>query len=139
MENFWQVCMEEARLSYQHGDVPIGAVIVQNGQIIAHGHNTREIEHNIMGHAEINAILEASKSLKRWNLHDCELYVSLEPCSMCKEIIKQSRIDQVYYLLDKLDYKKEYAKTKFDKYLDFDSKNKQMYKKMLSQFFAEKR
>ena len=82
-------------------------------------------------------IKEASKILERWNLSDCELYVTLKPCSMCSEIIKQSRILKVYYLLDKLDYKKEFSKSKF---LKFESKeNEQMYSKILSDFFKDKR
>ena len=111
--SYIDVCIEEAKLSYQQGDVPIGAVIVQNGKILAKGHNTREFNHDVLGHAEINVIREASKILKRWNLADCELYVTLKPCSMCTEIIKQSRILKVFYLLDKLDYKKEFSKSEF--------------------------
>ena len=135
--HYIDICIEETKISYQKGDVPIGAVIVQNGRIIAKGHNTRENNHDILGHAEINVIKEASKILERWNLSDCELYVTLKPCSMCSEIIKQSRILKVYYLLDKLDYKKEFSKSKF---LKFESKeNEQMYSKILSDFFKDKR
>ena len=139
MDNIWNVCIDEARASYQHGDVPIGAVIVKNGEILVKSHNTRENNHQIIGHAEINAILEASKLLKRWNLSDCELYVTLKPCSMCEEVIKQSRISKVVYLLEKLDYKKEYSKTIFKK-SDINSiESEQMYNTLLSSFFQEKR
>lgn len=139
MDNIWNVCIDEARASYQHGDVPIGAVIVKNGEILVKSHNTRENNHQIIGHAEINAILEASKLLKRWNLSDCELYVTLKPCSMCEEVIKQSRISKVVYLLEKLDYKKEYSKTFFEK-SDINSiESEQMYHALLSSFFQEKR
>ena len=139
MDNIWNVCIDEARASYQHGDVPIGAVIVKNGEILVKSHNTRENNHQIIGHAEINAILEASKLLKRWNLSDCELYVTLKPCSMCEEVIKQSRISKVVYLLEKLDYKKEYSKTIFKK-SDINSiESEQMYHTLLSSFFQEKR
>lgn len=139
MDNIWNVCIDEARASYQHGDVPIGAVIVKNGEILVKSHNTRENNHQIIGHAEINAILEASKLLKRWNLSDCELYVTLKPCSMCEEVIKQSRISKVVYLLEKLDYKKEYSKTIFEK-SDINSiESEQMYRTLLSSFFQEKR
>ena len=109
----------------------------ENGKILAKGHNTREFNHDILGHAEINVIREASKILKRWNLADCELYVTLKPCSMCTEIIKQSRILKVFYLLDKLDYKKEFSKSEFFKIES--SKNEQMYHKMISDFFKDKR
>ena len=115
MDKYIHVCLDEARISYQQSDVPIGAIIVKNGEIIAKSHNTREMDKSILGHAEINAILSASKLLNRWNLSDCELYVTLKPCSMCMEVIKQSRIGKIYYLLDKLDYKKEFTKSEFIK------------------------
>ena len=137
MDKYIDVCLDEARISYQQSDVPIGAIIVKNGEIIAKSHNTREMDKSILGHAEINAILSASKLLNRWNLSDCELYVTLKPCSMCIEIIKQSRILKVFYLLDKLDYKKEFSKSEFFKIES--SKNEQMYHKMISDFFKDKR
>jgi len=137
-KNILDICLEEAEISFQQGDVPIGAVLVQNNdKILTHSHNTREVDHNILGHAEINAILAASKLLKRWNLSDCTLYVTLAPCSMCWEVIKQSRISKVYYLLDKLDYKKEYNSVKIVK-ID-DKYSEQMYHKRLSDFFKQKR
>jgi len=140
MIDFFEICIKEALISAQNGDVPIGAILVKNGEILAKGHNTREIDHNILGHAEINAILQASKQLGRWNLADCDLYVTLEPCSMCNSVIKQSRIANVYYLLPKFSTKKEYNKTNFvhicDKML---TESEQVYSKMLSDFFKLKR
>ena len=136
LEKYFEKCIEEARLAALDGDVPIGAVLVLNDEIIAYAHNTREKECNILGHAEINAILKGSALLGRWNLADCELYVTLEPCSMCCEVIKQSRISNVYYLLNKLDYKKEFSKTNF---VFFKSEYEQMYSLMLSDFFKKKR
>lgn len=137
MDKYIDVCLDEARISYQQSDVPIGAIIVKNGEIIAKSHNTREMDKSILGHAEINAILSASKLLNRWNLSDCELYVTLKPCSMCMEVIKQSRIGKIYYLLEKLDYKKEFTKSEFIKINEKESE--QMYRKMLSGFFKDKR
>lgn len=137
MDKYIDVCLDEARISYQQSDVPIGAIIVKNGEIIAKSHNTREMDKSILGHAEINAILSASKLLNRWNLSDCELYVTLKPCSMCMEVIKQSRIGKIYYLLDKLDYKKEFTKSEFIKINEKGSE--QTYQKMLSDFFKDKR
>ena len=137
MDKYIDVCLDEARISYQQSDVPIGAIIVKNGEIIAKSHNTREMDKSILGHAEINAILSASKLLNRWNLSDCELYETLKPCSMCMEVIKQSRIGKIYYLLDKLDYKKEFTKSEFIKINEKGSE--QTYQKMLSDFFKDKR
>lgn len=136
-----ELCIEEAKKSFENGDVPIGAVLVDNnGKIIAKSHNTREKTHNILGHAEINVILEASKVLNRWNLSDCTLYVTLKPCSMCQEIIKQSRIKEVYYLLDKLEQKKEFSKTKITKIEEKSERfYEQLYLEILQSFFRQKR
>ena len=137
MNKYIDICLDEARISYQQSDVPIGAILVKNDEIIAKSHNTRELDNSILGHAEIYVILEASKVLNRWNLSDCELYVTLKPCSMCMEVIKQSRIRKIYYLLDKPDYKKEFTKSEFIKISE--SESEQMYQKMLADFFKDKR
>lgn len=134
--NYIDGTIEEAKKSLLTEDVPIGALIVLNNEIIAFGYNTREKDHSVLGHAEINAIEQATRKLKRWNLSDCELYVSLEPCSMCKEIIKQTRLKKVYYLLSKPDSKKEYDKTQFIK---LESNSEQTYANILSDFFKKKR
>ena len=133
--NYIDGTIEEAKKSLLTEDVPIGAIIVLNNEIIAVGYNTREKDHSVLGHAEINAIEQATRKLKRWNLSDCELYVSLEPCSMCKEIIKQTRLKKVYYLLSKPDSKKEYDKTQFIK---LESNSEQTYASVLSEFFKKK-
>ena len=136
--DIWKECIDEALLSLQTDDVPIGAVIVDSeGNFVEKGHNTREETKSILGHAEINAIIKASKQLKRWNLTDCDLFVTLKPCSMCMEVIKQSRIRNVYYLLDKPSMKKEYNKTEFIK--EANNLNEQMYHNILSDFFSQKR
>ena len=135
-EKFFEICIKEAKISYQHGDVPIGAVIVKNNKIIAKAHNTREKKHDITGHAEINVIKKAAKKLGRWNLSDCLLYVTLAPCSMCKEVIKQSRIRKTFFILDKPGYKKEFSNSEF---LKSNYLNEQMYVAILSAFFKEKR
>ena len=134
--NYIDETIEEAKKSLLTDDVPIGALIVLNDEIISYGYNTREKDHSVLGPAEINAIEQATRKLKRWNLSDCELYVSLEPCSMCKEIIKQTRLKQVYYLLSKPDSKKEYDKTQFIK---LESNSEQTYAGVLSEFFKKKR
>lgn len=135
-DDIFNLCIKEAQKAFDCGDVPIGAAVIHQDKVLVLSHNTREKEHNILGHAEINAILQASQKLKRWNLNDCDLYVTLKPCSMCYEIIKQSRIKNVYYLLDKFSYKKEYDKTSFVK---IDSKGEQMYTNLISHFFQNKR
>lgn len=79
------------------GEVPVGAVIVKNGKIIATGQNRREREQNTLGHAEIEAINAACKKLGSWRLDGCELYVTLEPCPMCAGAIINSRISKVVF------------------------------------------
>ena len=133
----FNILMENTNKSLENNDVPVGAVIVKDGKVLAFGYNTREKDQNVLGHAEINAILEAQKILNNWNLSGCDLYVTLVPCSMCLEIIKQSRIDNIYYLLDKPASKKEFYKTKMQKINDASYENK--YADILSYFFKKLR
>lgn len=79
------------------GEVPVGAVVVHNGEIVGRGYNTRETEQDALGHREINAIRQACQTLGRWRLDDCVLYVNLEPCIMCAGAIINSRIPLVVY------------------------------------------
>ena len=83
--------------------MPVGAVIVKEGKIIARAHNEKETKANAIKHAEIIAIQRASKKLKTWRLLDCEMYVTLEPCSMCAGALIQARIKKVY--IGAMDYK----------------------------------
>ena len=133
----FNILMENTNKSLENNDVPVGAVIVKDGQVLAFGYNTREHAQNVLGHAEINAILETQKVLKNWNLSGCDLYVTLVPCSMCLEIIKQSRIDNIFYLLDKPTSKREFYKTKLQKINDTNYENK--YAEILSNFFKKLR
>ncbi|MBC7765068.1 MAG: nucleoside deaminase [Hyphomonadaceae bacterium] len=87
----------EAQKAAQKGEVPIGAVVVKDGKIIARGHNLREIKKNALCHAELIALDKACKKLGGWRLIDCDLYVTLEPCPMCAGAIIQSRIRHLYF------------------------------------------
>ena len=95
-EEFMQVALKEAKKAYKKLEIPVGAVIVKNGEIIAKAHNIKEKKKDTTKHAEIIAIQKASKKLESWRLNDCELYVTLEPCPMCAGAIIQSRIKKVY-------------------------------------------
>ena len=86
-----------AKEAGEMGEVPVGAVIVKDGEIIGRGKNTRETENNPIGHAEINAILDASKNLGSWRLDGCEMYVTLEPCAMCMGALINSRIKKITF------------------------------------------
>jgi len=96
-ERFMQAAIAEARKAQELGEVPIGAVIVRNGEIVGRGYNLRETKKDPTLHAEMIAIREASERLGGWRLIGCTLYVTLEPCPMCAGAIVQSRIEQVVY------------------------------------------
>lgn len=95
-EKFMKEALKEAKKAYDKLEVPVGAVIVKDGEIIARAHNLKETRFDTTNHAEIIAIQKASKKLKSWRLLDCEMYVTLEPCSMCAGAIINSRIKKIY-------------------------------------------
>ena len=95
-EKYMKLALKEAKKAYDKLEVPVGAVIVKNGEIIAKAHNLKETKFDTTKHAEILAIQKASKKLKSWRLIDCEMYVTLEPCSMCAGAMINSRIKKVY-------------------------------------------
>jgi len=87
----------EAKKAFELGEVPVGAIMVYKGDIIARAHNLREKYNNALAHAEILVIYEACKKLNTWRLDGCDLYVTLEPCPMCAGAIINSRINAVYF------------------------------------------
>ena len=96
-KKFMTEALALAKLAAESGDVPVGAVVVKNGEIIGKGLNLREANKDATAHAEVVAIREASKRLGGWHLDDCELYVTLEPCPMCAGAIINSRIKTVVF------------------------------------------
>jgi tRNA(adenine34) deaminase len=88
---------QEALKALAIDEVPIGAVIVNDGHVIAYGYNQKELKQNSLAHAEIIAIEQASKTLNSWRLTDCTLYTTLEPCYMCAAVILQARLKRVVY------------------------------------------
>ena len=95
-EKFMNEALKEAKKAYKKLEVPVGCVIVRDGKIIARGHNLKETKKDTTKHAEIIAIQKASKKLEAWRLLDCDMYVTLEPCSMCAGALIQARIKKVY-------------------------------------------
>ncbi len=93
---FMEKALEEARIAEYLNEVPVGAVIVKEGEIIASAHNLRETLKDPTAHAEVIAIKKASEILNNWRLNECEMYVTLEPCPMCAGAILQSRIRKLY-------------------------------------------
>ena len=110
-EKYYNLLLKLAKKAQNKNEVPISAVIVKDNKVIASAYNRRNKSKYILDHAEMLVIKKASRKLKDWRLDSCELYVTLKPCSICENAIKQSRIKNVYYLLDKPEEKKEYYKT----------------------------
>ena len=133
-EKYVDILMKYLNKKRKHYEVPVSALIVMNDKVIAKACNLRIKMHNPLMHAEIKCIIKACKKRKDWRLENCDLYVTLEPCHMCKEIIRESRIKNVYYLINsekKINYKTNFVK--------LNSKNSNKYKKMLITFFKKLR
>ena len=97
MNNFMEEALRLAQESFNEGEVPVGAVIVKDGEIVGRGRNRRENGKNALFHAEISAIDEACRNLGGWRLWQCEMYVTIEPCPMCAGAIINSRIKKVTF------------------------------------------
>lgn len=95
-QKYMKEAIRQAKKAYKLGEVPIGCVIVCQGNIVARGYNRRNTDKNTLSHAELNAIKKASKKLGDWRLDNCEMYVTLEPCQMCSGAMVQARIKKVY-------------------------------------------
>lgn len=96
-ELFMKEALKEAYKAYNKKEIPIGCVIVRDNKIISRGHNLREKKKNALLHAEVIAINKACKKLKSWRLDDCDIYITLEPCTMCSGAILQSKIKNTYF------------------------------------------
>ncbi len=137
MDEYIVEIIKLAKESFDNDEVPVGAIVVKNNKIIGRGINTKENGHIVSGHAEINALNEASLFLNDWRLDDCDLYVTLKPCAMCCGAILEARINRVYYLCDKTyDYIKN---TTFYEEKINNSELYNEYVKLLKKFFENKR
>lgn len=99
-KEFMQIAIKEAQIAEENGDVPIGAVIVYENQIIGRAYNQREQLQDPTAHAEIIALTQAAAFIESWRLHGCTMYVTLEPCTMCAGALVLSRIDRLVYGCD---------------------------------------
>ena len=116
-EKFMHEAIKEAKKAYKKLEVPVGCVIVKNGEIIAKAHNLKETKKDTTKHEEIIAIQKASKKLNSWRLIDCEMYITLEPCAMCAGAIIQSRIKKIY--IGAMDLKTGVAGSVFNLFKDY--------------------
>ena len=124
--------------SYEQDEIPVGAIVVKDNKIIGVGINSRHKNKNVIGHAEINAIEQACKSIGDWRLDGCDMYVTLLPCLMCSGAILESRINQVYYLCERTNVRfnvKEYIDTVKIENKEIEEK----YLNLLQLFFENKR
>ena len=96
-EKFMRAALKEAKKAAEKGEVPIGAVLVKDGKILARAHNERESAQRAAAHAEMLAIEKANRKTKSWRLDDCDLYVTLEPCAMCAGAAANARVRAVYF------------------------------------------
>ena len=134
-EKFMKEALKEAKKAYEKREIPVGAIIVKNGKVIAKAYNLKETKQTALAHAEILAIQKANKKMKNWRLAGCDMYITLEPCDMCKEIIKQSRIDNVYYLVNSNCKKVNTYNTNY-KELEIDNN---FFNEIINNFFSNKR
>ena len=132
--------LKNAEKAYKKGEIPVSAVILdQSGKIISSSFNNRQNKYNVLGHAEINAILKAEKKIRDWRLDGYSMIVTLEPCNMCSMIIKEARLDKVFYFLPKKNdndsWEISIEKEQLKEYKDYSSK----FKQLLIDFFDNKR
>jgi len=95
--SFMKMALDEAQLSFNDNEVPVGAIIVKDNEVIGSGHNQVIHTNNVTSHAEINAIIDASKNTNNYRLNNSKMYVTLEPCHMCAKAIIDARIDEVIF------------------------------------------
>ena len=143
---YMNLALCQAEKAYNLGEVPVGAVIVCGDEVISQGYNTREREKSPLGHAEINALLKASKRLGRWRLVDCVMYVTLEPCPMCAGALLQAKMKKVVF--GAYDEKFGAVGSKYNLFYDFKFNHNVLFtggvletecSKLLQKFFEQRR
>ena len=133
-DKYEKILFREVKKAYKNNNVPVSAIIVKDGKVIAKAHNMKNSTNISIAHAEIIAIKRACKKLKTWILSDCILYTTLKPCKMCEGAINESRISKVYYILDSNYHKNFVNNINYYKIAD-----KISYSKLLNTFFDKLR
>lgn len=129
-----RVLMNDLKRAKKKKEVPVSALIVYNNKIIAHAHNGRVSKRDVTAHAEVLVIKKAARILKDWRLSECEMYVTLEPCAMCREVIKEARLSKVYYYVSRETSKKGFSGTLFKL---LTNNNSNSFQQFLSSFFKD--
>lgn len=131
VDKYLKEAIKEAKKAYQKGEVPVGAVIVKDEKIIARAHNLKEYKKNPLAHAEILCINKTCKKLNNWRLDGCDMYVTLQPCSMCMGAISQARINNVFIgALDNKEYKETNINIEYIKSDECESILKDFFKEL---------
>lgn len=134
MKEYFDELIKLAIKAGRKGEVPVAALLVINNKIVSRAFNTRHCDGNPLNHAEVKCILNATKKLGDWRLDECDLYVTLEPCDMCKKIIEESRIKNVYYMVH--NEKRVNRKTSYQQII---TDINEQYSNLLTSFFKNKR
>lgn len=136
-EKYIDILLKLVDKAYQKEESPVAAIIVHHNKVIAKGFNKRNKSKYTISHAEIEAINRANKKLKDWRLNNCTMYVTMKPCEMCEKVIKEARINKVYYLVDRDINKHQYSKGKLIKLENKEYTKK--YQEILATFWQNKR
>ena len=146
MDNkYIELAYKEALKAKKRDEVPVGAVVIKDGRVIAKAYNKKVLSNDVCAHAEILAIKKASRKLNDWRLNDCEMYVTLEPCPMCAGAIEQSRIKKVYigtksgFLSNTEIIEKIFNNKEFYHRVEYEYLDNQKCSDILKEFFAKKR
>ena len=134
MEQYFELLYKLALKAYKNGDIPVSAVLIKNGKIVATGYNNRHRKGYVLGHAEINAIIQAEKKIKDFRLDGYTLITTLKPCKMCQAVIEASRVSKVYYSLEGKD-DKSYPQVNYVKLDKIDQKFAKNYFDLFNEFF----
>jgi len=134
LKKLWKL----ANKSLKKDEFPVSAIIFKDDKIISCGYNKRNKSKITTDHAEIIAIKRANKKLKNWKIANVCMLVTLEPCEMCKTVIKEARISKVYYIVPRYKYKKQYKCTEFEN-IENESLDKEKYINDITHFFDNKR
>lgn len=137
MNKIIKILKKEIDKAIKEDEIPVAAIIEKDGKIISKAHNTRQNKYSCINHAEIIAILKAEKKIRDWRLNNYNLYVTLEPCDMCKKVIEESRIKNVYYILPSK-YNKKADQTMYQQNIlcnDFVDE----YNQIIKEYFNNKR